>query len=66
MERSAGEEVNGKPGDEVSVEERSAETSSERKKQREERGQRWSVVVAGGGGKARDMASSLWLLERGC
>lgn len=33
MERSAGEEVNGKPGDEVSVEERSAETSSERKKQ---------------------------------
>ena len=28
-----------------------------------ERGQRWSVVEAGGGGKARDMASSLWLLE---
>lgn len=33
MERSPGEEVNGKPADEVSVEERSPETSSERKKQ---------------------------------
>lgn len=38
MERSPGEEVNGKPADEVSVEERSPETSSERKKQREGEG----------------------------